>query len=383
MKNFITPSRYAFFALFVIFNAVICTAAVWNFGIAKLLGRALAADVYLAIMSAFAMIFFFVITLVEMMRQDAVTTRVWFECLWVGVFCLLELGGAVTITAIGPPMLCEESLSATANNACTSTRVVMAFTWLCTLFSLGYLLVLSIAAFICSRDDPSVWDAAVRRYRWQDMCREIKSCPNSPTLPRFISKPALIKAPQPRRPAPKDLYLAHRSGISAEYKIEHYQPKPAAATTTDRTVLPAPSSRAPEYMRQLTRDAPTLYPQHMETYAPTPPPKPVSQQPSQGPLPRANAATESSRSKRKEVPAMRESAMAPAPSTSQAPVPRRSGSTSSTYVPRRSASISSTYVTKQSPTRTKNTSGSGDWRDRVVIPPPLDLSKISNNRPRN
>jgi len=319
--------------------------------------------IYLSFVGALALLFFCIIAVVELTRKGAVTARVWFECTWVGFFFVLELCGAAALTAIGPGVMCDFRVKSHVNDTCTSTRVVLAFSWICALLLLTYFLVLTISALICRKHDPSVWDASVRRYRWHDTCKSLDSTPNSPSLPRFRSQAApSIKAPQPRRPSPSTLY-AHRSGLSPEYNIEHFQPLPER---------PARAASVSRQMRETTREvapAPSLYPQHMRSYTPHQPSQPAQARllpespPPLGSWPRANVVNEPLRKKRWQAPPS-------LPLTSHRPPPP------DTHSP---PSASRPTGPRTSPTQSRNQSR--DLRNRVAVPPPLDLSKISTSRP--
>ncbi|PSR94090.1 hypothetical protein PHLCEN_2v4518 [Hermanssonia centrifuga] len=86
--------------LFVIFNAVIASVAAWDYGMAHETGHNQQIDAYLIFLGILGVIYIIPIAAVDILRKNAVPNRVWFECLWVGVFWVLELGAsAVTANA--------------------------------------------------------------------------------------------------------------------------------------------------------------------------------------------------------------------------------------------------------------------------------------------
>lgn len=352
--SIVLPFRYTFFGIFVICNAIICSAAAWNFGIAQMFGRRMDIDAYLIFLGALDLAFIVVVSVIELTRRNAVVSRVWFECSWLGLMFILHLCGAAVLTARGPQVMCSVALVAQISDACTSIRLTLAASWICVTSLLIYFFTLVAFACVCYREDRTVWRATVREYPWDGCCKEI---PNAPPPP---PKPASIKAPQPRRLALPALY-AHRSRHSADYDIEPGQTFPP-----------------PHHMSQITREAiqpppPSLYPRHLQAYAPRyqpPPPQPVAGRsttetpPPLGSWPRANIINEPVHKKRRAAPAQRH---LPEPAPTVQPV----------YVPLPTSRPLGPRTTPARPPKKP----SGDWRSRVVVPPPLDLSKISSKRP--
>jgi len=364
--NVVLAFRYAFLGAFVVCNAIICSSAGWSLGIVQSMGRSMDINGYLIFLGALALAFVVVTSVIELTRKDAFTTRVWFECLWVGVFFVLELCGAAVLTAVGSGLMCDVFATIRVSDACTSNRLTLAGSWACVMSLLLYLLVLGVSAWVHHREDPTVWQATVRDYSWDGTRSEL---PNSAPLPGCFSRHTLsIKAPQPRRLALPDIYAHRGSRISRGYDVERTQPP----------VPPVPVISPPRLMRQATREPvalpqPSLYPRHMELYTSGQPSRPIKGHrssktpPPLGSWPRANILNEPLPKKRREAPYVPR----PPPNPSPRPSPDR------VYIP---TPVSRPTGPRTTPARSKNPSG--DWRSRVVVPPPLDLSKISTSRPR-
>jgi hypothetical protein len=276
--------------------------------------------------------------------------------------------------------------------ACTSTRVVLIFSWTCTLLSalpfyspplcyqadlisqvIGYFTLLMTLAISRSKRDSSVWRANVHRYQWHDADKQVHSVPFSPA---FFGRRAVpqIKVPTPpRRPAPLR-QLSLKSNLAT--------PAPAANGVT-------------RPMRQVSVAAATLYAQHMHDYLPPPPAGPAPRAPEPPPLgnwPNANAINEPMRKKRREAPpappavetTTSRSRMLTAPPP-PAPPQQQRRTTPPRVVAASTMTTASRPGTQESVASSVASRGSGrkpsgDWRSRVVVPPPLDLSKISTNR---
>jgi len=284
--------RYLVFGLLVICNAILCSVAVWNLSLAQSVGQSLQVDAFLTFMGALALLFIFTIIFIEILRKNAVTGRLWFEISWVGLFWVMELSGATALSAMTPNFLCAQS-ALIGNAACTSTHVLLAFSWLTTGILLVYLLSLVCTAIIRQNRDPQIWHASVIELCWCDTRHDLRSAPASPNLPRFLKTPQLI-APQPRHPPPIAVY-AYRAGMGPEYQIEHFRPPSPVAER------PVPSMPATAYS---SMPASSLYPQHLRSSLPLqlPRPSPASPPPPLGNWPRPNAVDQPLRSKRKSPP---------------------------------------------------------------------------------
>lgn len=357
--NIVLPFRYVFFGIFVICNAIICSAAAWNFGIAQMIGRRMEIDGYLIFLGAMDLAFVVVISVIELTRKNALTSRVWFECIWLGVLLILHISGAAVLSSAGSGVMCDPILVAQIPDACTSLRLTLAASWICAIILLFYFAILTISAYMRHKEDRTVWQATVRDYCWTSFCTKL---PNSDALPAPPLKAASIKAPQPRRLALPAMYAQ-----GADYDVERgYYERP----------IPPVPALPQRHMRQVTREAiqplpPSLYPRHLQGYAPPtqPAPRPPASEtpPPLGSWPRANIVNEPVTKKRRAPPSAPRAAPLPALQPNPPPV----------FVP---APTSRPAGPRTTPARTPK-KPSGDWRSRVVVPPPLDLSKISSKRP--
>ncbi|KDQ60721.1 hypothetical protein JAAARDRAFT_559769 [Jaapia argillacea MUCL 33604] len=390
--------RCLFFGLFIVCNAIICSVAVWHLSLAQAVGYNLILaqiDTFLIFLGAFALAFIFTIIFVNLARRRAVTSHVWFECLWVGLFWVMELAGAAALTAIFPNIMCDAQVESLARQSCTSSKVLLAFSWICTIVGkaqsrhyiwfadasttvLLYFIILVVSAIIHHQQNTHVWHSRVWDFPWFASHLSLKNLPELPspaTKPRAGPRPLSLAAPQPRRAVPAEIY-SHRAGLDSQYEIEHYRPP---TTIAERPVPPVPAAAPPQHMVQASRQAvalpsvPSLYPHHMQsTMAPaTRLPALRSQthpQASSGPnplgeWPRADILTRA-RSDRRKGP----------PSSFQ------STSTKATSRPPPSMAVSNqpTSPTRPRPTGPRTRSSSSESQSHR--PPPLDLSNISSFR---
>jgi len=153
------------FAVLILSNAIICTFSVWNFFIAQDIPQILQIDAFLIFISASGLAFIFFMIFIEVIRRHSVTCRVWFECVWVGVYFLMQFSGAVVLSTIGPSMMCAPSAPA---DSCRSTMVLLSFVWINSINLLGYFLLLVISAILYANHDSRIWSRAVRHFVWPD-----------------------------------------------------------------------------------------------------------------------------------------------------------------------------------------------------------------------
>ncbi|KAH7889290.1 hypothetical protein F5I97DRAFT_496613 [Phlebopus sp. FC_14] len=242
MKDKLLLARYLFFGFVVICNAIICSVAVWNYSLVHA-NQTLQVDVYLIFLGAFGLAWIFTLMFIELLCSNPITTRVWFECVWIALLWLMELAGAAAITAIGPELQCARQAILFVYTLCVSQRVLVAFTWICTIILLFYLLFLVFIVVTHQRDDPTLWICSVRNLFRLTARQCLSSAPSSPSVPRFKKRvPLDIHYPHPVRPVPVPAYI-HRAGLSSEYEIEHFQPVPAGAEQMDvESVLSLPEA---------------------------------------------------------------------------------------------------------------------------------------------
>jgi len=199
MANALITYRYFLFGLFLLCQAIICSVATWNLSLAQEAGFNPRIDVYLIFLGAIGVFFILPVIFIDLARRNAVTSRVWFECLWVSVFWLMELAGAAALTATVPKMLCSANSEIIVLDLCTSTKVLLAFTWIVTIALLVYVVALPISAILHQDDDQHVWQSSVRFFPWYTTKSALGSAPPSPRS--WQKRSFVLAAPKPKRPA--------------------------------------------------------------------------------------------------------------------------------------------------------------------------------------
>ncbi|EPS93297.1 hypothetical protein FOMPIDRAFT_151870 [Fomitopsis schrenkii] len=179
--------RYFAFAFFTACNIAICVIAAKIIYIALILknGSILEIDALLIALGGVGLLFTFPILLIDALRKKSVSRHVWFECLWVGIFCLLQSAGAGVATATMSSFQCLESVSAhgvPTYGTCVESTLILAFTWAAAGNFIIYFLTLLIASLVHQRHNPRVWKAYTSEFPWSSSRRGQSRVPLTPLV---------------------------------------------------------------------------------------------------------------------------------------------------------------------------------------------------------
>jgi hypothetical protein len=307
MPNIYLSLRYVAIGSFIVCNAIIASVAVWNLSLAQVAGsRALEqASQYMIFVGTSGLVFIFTVIFIELARRNAVVSRVWFECLWLMLYLLMELVGTALVSAIGPTAMCKPHLGQIKGN-CVASQLMVAFGWVVTIILFLYLTILAVSSCIHYKYDKRIWTCSIQNFP-SFAQRRLASAPSTPVLPRFVSTLPAIIAPKPRHPAPEMLY-SYGTGLSPGYQVEPYvppasEPFPQSSAphpfTAPPTRQPGGSYTAASFYNQsvqatvLSQPAPVLHRTAQPQQAPSPPPL--------GDWPRSNTLSQPLRSKHRVV----------------------------------------------------------------------------------
>ncbi|VDB82722.1 unnamed protein product [Peniophora sp. CBMAI 1063] len=250
-QTFIAYHHFALFAILVVSAAIIASAAAWNLSFA-LEAPQRSVDAYMIFLGGLTLLVVLPLISLDVFLDRAITTRVWIECLWVGALCIFHLPGSIASTALLSPS-CDRFGIVYMNpaSACSSYKLLQAFSWITTGNLLLYLSVLLCFAILHARKDSSVWHAHVRAFDW---CT-LSSPPASPAA-RFNTD--ILVAPRPRVP-PLTIPTAG-SAFGPGYTVEHL-------SDTQSGTLPSEYVSSTRYVPQQQQQ--TLYPAHVQPYLPS------------------------------------------------------------------------------------------------------------------
>lgn len=343
MRSLILYLRGLVFGLFIVCNAIICSVAVWHLGLAQTVSYNPPVDIYLIFLGAFGLLFIFAIIWVDIIRKNAVTSHVWFECLWVGLFWVLDLAATAALSASAPTVMCSPDVKLVVPQACTATRVLLGFTWLSMIITLVYVVALTILAVVHQKQSTDVWHTGVRVFCWFGAHEHLDSRAGTPVRG---TGPGAMVAPQPR-PAG----LLPISARFARSPIDGSEKDPESAISSVSHV-----AQLPHVQRQSTQPlVASLYPQQVVKNLP---PAALPQ-----PAPKASATRSTS------PPPLGEWPRADILSRPRDTGRKRSQQSVTTQPP---APVPTSPL-PQRPRGSRSRSSSGEIRR----PPPLDLTNIS------
>ncbi|KAG8793395.1 hypothetical protein FRC16_010991 [Serendipita sp. 398] len=166
MNTFVAV-RYGLFALFILFAGLIGSFSALNLGFmntnmgtnTKRPPMVQSLDLYLAILSIANMVFIFPVIGIEIVRKGAITSRIWFEHIWVAFFSLAYLMGAIAATMLLPKALCPPGKTNTM--ACFASVALIAFMWTISSLYFIYFLTLLVYTLVHSQSCSNIWTSTI------------------------------------------------------------------------------------------------------------------------------------------------------------------------------------------------------------------------------
>jgi len=255
--------RYYLFAITIVSNAIICSAAAWNLPISQNIAPHTHVHivVYMIFLGAFSLLVVIPMLFVDIFAKRPFTGQVWVECLWIDFLWLLHFVGAIIVTIQLPHDMCTLQAESIDGNSCTSVKLLMAFSWICTINLFTYLVFLVFSSILHQTRDDTVWSSQVRSFPWylHIYCHTLESSPE--LSPRERHAP--IPAPQPRRP----IRLLRLSVLSSLYRAERTPDRESGIIERSAPQMTVPQERPTVAVAVPTT---TLYPLHVQTaLAPT------------------------------------------------------------------------------------------------------------------
>jgi len=258
------------FVVFILCNAIISGVSVWNYFIAQAIDNNLQVDAFVIAVGALGLGFIFPVVFVNLAGKTMFACRVWFECVWVGLFFALEFAAAIGLSAIVPSLLCTSS-DVPVPQSCVSTQILLAFTWTIAIVLFGYFLLLFISSIVVAKTDPRIWQRAVRHFSYPDSTMPHYTESGTNLIEKGLNRRSKmsIVAPKPRRAAPASLY-EFQYGIGGE---GYNDPSTYAYAPRERVPIPPPPDvitdtrpQTAQWVRETSRHKPaSLYPQPLQS----------------------------------------------------------------------------------------------------------------------
>jgi len=233
MASLFIAYRYVVFVLFVLCSVVTIGIAAWNLGLAQTLllpGSSSAADGFLIFVGALGAVCLLPIMFIDLLCKNVFTSQVKFEVTLMGVFWLLQITGAaaMTVTRMNSTVICLPASPQASIEYCTSSTVLLTFSWIAAANSLIYFCTLTVLAIMRHSDDQQVWKANTLEYPWVGARESLDSV--SPSPMKGGKKPFVLSA-VPRSLADRTSFAARMfigKQVSDPEKQEWQQPTTAA-----------------------------------------------------------------------------------------------------------------------------------------------------------
>jgi len=169
---------------------------------------------------------------VDVLRENALFSRVVIEASWLGIFFILEIADAAALTAVLP------QLTFTDSHICNIFGAATGISWVITLAVLSYLLLLLTCAILHHEAYPHVWRTGVRDFPWF-----MNSRPNS-RIPTRSNSPEYFKASKPSKVSngPREPFYRKHSEIAPPPLLA---PQPRYFMNPDKFLSPNSTSTSP------------------------------------------------------------------------------------------------------------------------------------------
>jgi len=167
--NVFLAIRYVTFALLVLLAGLTASFAALNVGfissgvVSTESPATEGLGIYLVALSLLNILFILLIIAIEFCRKGALTSRIWFEFIWVVVFFVSYLGGSISTFLLIPGSICQAArqTEGTSKLACMTSWVLIAFTCIITSLYLLYLFALLVYSLNRSQHESKVWSSSV------------------------------------------------------------------------------------------------------------------------------------------------------------------------------------------------------------------------------
>jgi len=171
MASLFIAYRYVVFVLFVLCSVVTIGIGAWNLALSNTLllpSSSAAVDTFLIFVGALGAVCLFPIMLIDILRMNVLTSQVRFETALMGLFWLLQTTGATatTITYMSSTVVCLADSPQASLEYCTSSTVLLSFSWIAAANSLIYFCTLMVLAIMRYSQDGQVWKASTMDYPW-------------------------------------------------------------------------------------------------------------------------------------------------------------------------------------------------------------------------
>ncbi|KAF8921400.1 hypothetical protein CPB85DRAFT_1450891 [Mucidula mucida] len=163
MRSPFLIARCVIFALLTYFSLLILVFASWNVHATSETTTPVPGSAILLIFNSCLLFALIAISFAEFAIPQLKTAIVAFECAWMLVLAMFEVGASISLVINGPVLSCQLTREW---DVCASSYLLIPSVWLKSFILLGYLFLLLIAGMSHSRQLPSIWCTSIYAVPW-------------------------------------------------------------------------------------------------------------------------------------------------------------------------------------------------------------------------
>ncbi|TFK42684.1 hypothetical protein BDQ12DRAFT_288085 [Crucibulum laeve] len=163
MLNIFLITRSVFFALLANFGALTLVFASWNINASISAGFSVPSTSIFMVFHSSVLFFCILLGLAELFRPQSRTAHLAFECSWVAVLSLFNIGSAISVTVNGPALLCRQTADW---GICASVSLLIPSAWLTSFLAIAYFFVLFLSTVAHTRMHRDIWSQTIYSVAW-------------------------------------------------------------------------------------------------------------------------------------------------------------------------------------------------------------------------
>lgn len=177
-------ARFVVFSLLVYLSLTALGFAAWNVGASRAAGANVAGASIFLIFNGIAMCLFVTMALTNIRFLSFSTSQVTFECVWTGIFTVLQIAASIDVTLSGPPTFCDARAPL---SICASITILVPISWLAATLLLGYFVAVLALCVSHLRVHLDLWSTPIYEVAWFDDGKNKHS--SAPQLPPLDTSP--------------------------------------------------------------------------------------------------------------------------------------------------------------------------------------------------
>ncbi|KAH9979857.1 hypothetical protein BGW80DRAFT_1270840 [Lactifluus volemus] len=213
--------RFVVFSVLIYLSLTALVFAAWNVGASRTAGAHVDGASALVIFTASAMILCIPMALADAKIAFFSTSMVGFECVWTGIFTVLQIAASIFVTLSGPPEFCVAMVQL---SICSSITILVPVSWLATFLLLGYFVTIMALSVSHLHVRENLLSISIYNLVWFDDEAKNKST-SAPQLPPLNTPSARLSIVS-RRHSTSSLPRTRRGDVENQLPSNFNRDKP-------------------------------------------------------------------------------------------------------------------------------------------------------------